>query len=608
MPIALRAKQGASALGSRAESVWRLALVGLLNAPTVLAVGVHETPVEGRVLVLIQAGLLLAYVLSYVLVPGGGLAGGAGGVGGEGESGWRGWLVRARRQPHIAAALVGLVLAWWTPALEFFAAVVLVIHLFQLYASFLARGVSPALLLVISFLTLIAIGTAVLMLPRATPEGSSISLVDALFTATSAVCVTGLVVRDTGTEFTRLGQTAIMVLMQFGGLGIVLFGSFMALLLGSSLSARAEAAIAESSGRDRSGGLKRIFLFGLGLFLITELACFVALYFGWPRTWAGAPAGIDEPGERAYHAAFFAVSAFCNAGFATTEGSLEGLRFHWTTHIAMAGTIVIGGIGLPAMINLAQVARAKLTRRPVSKGALVRLNLHTKLVIAMSIMLYVVGLAAILVGRFVQSDQGFFDSLVDAHFLSLASRTAGFNTVPTGDVGPLSRFILLFLMFCGGSPGSTAGGIKTIVVGVLVITVWSTLIARPRPEAFGRTISDELVRKAAVLIALGLATIVLVTAVLSLTDQQALEAARGESDQTSAAVFEQLLFESVSACSTVGLSLGITDRLSDAGRLTITAAMFVGRVGPLVFLVALTGFARKRRARYSYPTEELVMS
>jgi trk system potassium uptake protein TrkH len=307
---------------------------------------------------------------------------------------------------------------------------------------------------------------------------------------------------------------------------------------------------------------------------------------------------MSAPGDRAFHAIFFAVSAFNNAGFATTPDSLESLRLHWTTHVIIAGLVVMGGIGFPALDNLRQVAFARLRGKRTRQGRLIRVALHTKLTLITTFVVYVIGLGLIFLSEYVQRLDPVGVSLLDAHFMAIASRTAGFNTIPAAEMGPLSRFVLVVQMFIGGGPASTAGGIKTVATAVLVLTVVATLRGRSQTEAFKRTIPDALVRKAAVLITLGLATVATLIGVLSLTES------RGDSHLP----LEEIVFESVSASATVGLSMGTTAGLSDPGRVAVIIAMFIGRLGPLAVLGALASVRRSDRAQYAYPDEGVLMT
>jgi len=509
---------------------------------------------------------------------------------------WR--KVLAAERTTLCLALGGAALGPLLPAAAPAAGVALLLHaIVKLYNRALQAGRSPSLVFVGSFAGLIALGALALLLPAATPPESPISPLDALFTATSAVCVTGLVVRDTATEFTRFGQSVILALIQLGGLGIVFFAAFLGLVMGSSLSVRATQSFRQAARVDvhSAVAIRRVVVF-MAVFIFTvEAVGALGLYLGWPAAWTSAH-GMTAPADRLFHSVFFAVSAFCNAGFATTSDSLEGLRLHWTSHIVVAGLIVLGGLGFPVVVNLRDALLDRLRARRKGRETIpAKVRLHVKLALWTTLLVYLAGLVGVLLGRVLQRDVAFTDALLDAHFASITARTAGFDTVAPAEMGPLARFVLVFQMFIGGSPGSTAGGVKTIVFAVMMLTVWATMLGRSTTQVFGRTLPESVVRQAAALIVLGLGAVTLVASVLVATD-----GARHS--------LEELLFEAVSATGTVGLTLGVTSDLSAPGRVAVIVGMFLGRIGPLAVAVALAEVARRRRAAYAYPTEDVLLS
>ncbi len=505
-------------------------------------------------------------------------------------------LIRKHTFESITLGIGGL-LFWLAPTAPIIAGVLALHQLFRLFEEVVTRSPSSSWVFAGTFGMLIVSGTIALKLPISTPVDKPISTVDALFTSTSAVCVTGLVVRDTGTEFTRFGQTVILAMIQLGGLGIVVFGALLALAMGSSMGLRASKTLADTTaeGLARPTTIRRLIAFITIATLCTELIGAGALYFGWPGIWEGAPV-MDSSGSRLFNAVFFSISSFCNAGFATTSNSLEGLRWHWTSQIVIAGLIVIGGLGFPALDNLRTVILAKIKGKRIANGVLIRLSLHTKMVLVTTALLYLTSMLILFIGRWTQGGEPLLGALLDGHFAAITARTAGFDTVAPGSMGPLSRFTLMSYMFVGGSPGSTAGGVKTITLAILVMTIWSTMRGKTSTEAFGRTIPEELVRRAATLITLAAGLIAVLTLALAASD--------GGGDR----LLEDLLFEVVSAFSTVGLSTGITSDLSAPGRLILVTAMFLGRVGPLVMLVALVSVGARRRPRCEFPDEMVVMS
>lgn len=577
----------------------RMALAAAANAPTILLFGFREPPMPEGALLGAQIALLGAFVAWAVVraarAP-------------SREGAWE--AIEEEGRIELGACVAGVLAAPLPGGPALAAGVFLAARLLRVLLLLIERGVSASVVLVGSFAALIFAGAGMLMLPAATPVDQPIRFLDALFTSTSATCVTGLIVVDTPTAFTRFGHTVILVLIQLGGLGILSFAALLLVAVGSSLGLRATSALGDSSLENRQGpkGIRKM-LASIVLFTLAfEAIGAAALFFGWPSDWTFAPP-ISAPGDRAFHAIFFSVSAFCNAGFATTPDSLESLRTHWTSHAVIAPLIVLGGLGFPALDNLRQVAFARLRGKRTKQGRLVRVALHTKLVLATTLGLYLLGVALIFLSDFVQRVEAPHLSLLDAHFMSITSRTAGFDTVAPAHLGPLARFTVTVLMFVGGSPGSTAGGVKTIAFGVLVLTVIATLKGRDQTEAFKRTIPDALVRKAAVLITLGLATVASLLGVLALT-----EAGTGPMTVGGAGAvgggpsLEALLFESVSATATVGLSMGVTFDLSDPGRVAVIVGMFFGRLGPLAVLAALASVRRGDRAQYAYPDEGVLMT
>lgn len=509
-----------------------------------------------------------------------------------------GVLRRLRGNLFESAVLVIALAFMWAPAVLALAAGALVVgSMLRLYFLLLQTDVPSGIVFVGSFVVLIAVGAAFLKLPAATPPDQPITTLDSVFTVTSAISQTGLVVRPTGEGFTRFGHIVILVWIQVGALGVILFGSIFALFLGSSFGLKATQTLADPTEQGWAGqlSLKKLVVFIIVVTHALELIGVGFLYFSWPEDWVGAPE-MDSPGDRLFHSVFFSVSSFCNAGFVTTSNSLNGLRAHWTSHFVVAPLIVIGSIGFPVLDDLWRAAWAKIRRRRVSRGTLIRLGLNSKIVLATTAIIYILGGLVVFLGETTQAQQPTGLALLDAHFM-VVNRTSGFDTIPPADMGLLSQLMLILLMFIGGSPGSVAGGIKVMCLAVLALTVWSTITGRRETTAFKRTIPDELVRKCATLIVLCLATVMTIAGVLAAVETGGPDGHR----------LEELIFEAVSAFGTCGLSLGVTSDLSPAGKGALIVAMFVGRVGPLATLAALVLVARDWRARYEYPTESVVI-
>ena len=431
------------------------------------------------------------------------------------------------------------------------------------------RPPPPALSLVVLFLVLIAIGTALLMLPLATNDGSGTRFVDALFTATSAACVTGLVVFDTATHWSPFGQVVILLLIQAGGFGIMAGSTLLLLLfLGRRTTLRDRMLVQESLGGLQLGGvttiLKRIAVFTLAAELVGAIILSIAFTSGPEAGPPGDPLGV-------WWGIFHAVSAFNNAGFDLTGEyrSLTPFIDDWVVLLTIAVLLTLGGLGF-AIVGDA------LGRRRWS-----RMALETKIVLASTAALLIGG--AVLIGFTEWANPETLGQLpaeqrlLNALFESATLRTAGFTALNPGVFAEATLFVVMALMFIGGASGSTAGGIKVNTFSVLLIAIVSTVRGQPSAMAFGRRIQHAVVYRALAVALLALAWVFVVGLGLTLTSE---------------ATFVQTLFEAVSAFGTVGATTGITPQLEDPARIISIVAMFVGRLGPLTLVVALA--ARQR--------------
>ena len=496
---------------------------------------------------------------------------------------------------------------------------VLVTRLVGFQVKVAGSGIHPIWVLIGSFAVAILFGAGLLMLPRAAPAASrEVVFTDALFTATSATCVTGLLARDTGSEWTTFGQVVILTLIQLGGLGIMVFGTVFALLAGRALSIRESLLAGQALANGTIGRVGRMVKFVVLATLGIEAVAALMMYPMW-REYLGAT------GPRvAFRSIFHAVSAFCNAGFSLQRDSLTSLRHHWQVIGVMAPLIVLGGLGFPVLHDLTRSLWTRLRRR-LGRGGGPALSLHSKLVLAASAALILGGALALSVLEHA-SDPGqtygapitFQDNPYgsptgnalarlppgeharEALFQSITARTAGFNTVEMDRLSPAGKLWMCLLMIIGGSPASTAGGMKTVTVTILLLTVASMLRRRERVEGFHRTITEQFTRKAITLAGLYVALLMIVTLLLCVTMNGRRMVGSGRE-----LTFVQLFFEACSACGTVGLSCGVTGSLTTVGKYVTIAAMFIGRLGPLTVLLALT--VRLRAARYSYPSEEVVL-
>jgi len=507
------------------------------------------------------------------------------------------------------------VLPWGWRLFELVLVLLLLMELWRLNVGLSRRFYRPGLLLPLSFLAMIAVGTFLLKTPLAVPPGQSISWLDALFTMTSAVCVTGLAVRDTATHFSVFGQSIIAVFIQLGGLGIIIFGSTLAMILGKRLSLRENLSLSmmlnDMPLRQLTSFVRFIVLATLSIELLGAMAM---LPF-----WEGQLA----PSQRLGLSLFHSVSAFCNAGFSLFSDSLEGYRYSVLVHLIILPLVVIGGLGFPVLYNLWQIIgwRWSKSRRqgstPVFNAAQsidlarTRLTLHTKIVLSTTAGLYLFGVLVLVASQLKPYLNDYLQQgmtanrqelapldlprlgmvLADASFMSVTSRTAGFNSMPMDQVRPAGQFVVMLLMMVGASPGGTGGGMKTTTLALLLLTLAATVRQRDQSEAFGRFITDALIRKAATLAACLIALVCLAILLLSLSEPYP---------------FNKIAFEAVSAATTTGLSLGITADLTGFGKVVIIITMFLGRVGPLALLGALMFGLRPPRP-YAYPYETVVI-
>ncbi|MCA9287819.1 MAG: hypothetical protein KDA05_04495 [Phycisphaerales bacterium] len=470
------------------------------------------------------------------------------------------------------------------PLMELCAVAALVHFAIRLNGLLARTMANPSLLFPASFGVLIAVATLLLKLPAATPPDRPISWLDALFTSTSAVCVTGLAVRDTAGEFTFFGQAVILGAIQLGGLGVMIFGSTLALLFGARLSHKEHVTLSNALDEYPAHRISRFVWFIVLTTVAMEMIAALVLLAMWPGTDA---AGVRLSFlDRLWQAVFHSVSAFCNAGFDVTGQSMVALRSHPAPYLGIVPAIVMGGLGFVVLEDLFR----RFVRRRGRGGARPRLSTHTKLVLVTTAALLAIGTAVLFVAQLRTPGTPLGQRVLDAAFMSVSARTAGFNSVPMDSLAPGSEFMLMVLMAVGGSPGSTAGGMKTVVLAVLVLAVVSTVRRREEVEVFGRSLPESLVKKAAT-VAFGLVAVVS-GAALAL-------------DLTESAPFDALLFEAVSAATTTGLSLGITADLSPVGRLIIICTMFLGRVGPLAVLASLIGGGGAAAGTYRLPRDNV---
>lgn len=424
----------------------------------------------------------------------------------------------------------------------------------------------------VGFLVIIALGTLLLLLPMAHRPGMSIPPLDALFLATSATCVTGLTTVNVAEVFNGFGQGVLLLLIQVGGLGIFTASIMLVLLSGERLSLADEHTIHATVGKLRRVRPFDVFIYACLFVLLFELAGAVALFL------LISHADPEQAvGQTAWESVFHSVSAFCNAGISIYPDNL----MHWRDHPAILGVVdmlvIAGGIGLMTLINLRYYYFWR--RDPRQRGYL---TLQTKLSLFMAGLLLVAGTFITLSFEESHTLAGatFGEKVSWAFFHSTMSRTAGFNAVDTGSMNPPTLLFTLLLMFIGGSPGSIAGGIKTVTFSVLVMTAWSALRRRENVQAFGRRISPQIAGRSVMITLLALGVLMLGVGVLMFTEQM------HPASETSGR-WLAVIFEAVSAFGTVGLSTGVTPLLTVSGKIIIMLLMFIGRVMPLMLSIYL---------------------
>lgn len=438
----------------------------------------------------------------------------------------------------------------------------------------------PTQIMLLGFAGLILTGALLLMLPISSASGTWTDFLTALFTATSAVCVTGLVVVDTGTYWSPFGQMVILLLIQIGGLGWMSVATFLALVVRKRISLRERVLLQEALNKETLGGVvdlvRRIIFItaiieGLGMLI---LAARFSLDFGWKK-------GL-------YYGLFHAVSAFNNAGFDVLGkefGKFTSLTYYVAdpvVSLTVATLLVLGGIGFPVIVDVLKVRK------------LARLSLHSKLVLLTTAFLIVVGTTVILAIEWnnphTLKPLSLPAKVLAAYFQAVTPRTAGFNTLDIGGLKPATQYLHIILMFIGASPAGTGGGIKTVTFAVLVLAVVSIVRGRQEVDFSGRQISWFRVFKALSITAISFALVNAVTFVLLLTEGKG---------------FLPVLYEVTSAFGTVGLSTGITPELSPIGRGFIIFTMFAGRVGPLSLAMAI--WHRQVKVNVHLPEEQVIL-
>lgn len=443
----------------------------------------------------------------------------------------------------------------------------------------------PARISVVWYLGLIAAGALLLSHPLC--HGSvqqPVSVLDAAFTATSATCVTGLVVRSTPHDFSFLGQAVILLLIQLGGIGIMTVTTFLMFHLGSRANLRHRALLSETLGADSKTDLNWILRNVIFMTLLFEAAGFAVL---------AVRNLFDHPfGEALWQALFHSVSAFCNAGFALYDDNFVRYQTDPVVNLTASILIVTGGIGFPVILDLKRNWRLPWRERWQ------QLHVHSKIMLVGTVVLLLAGTVAFLALEWdgVLRDMPLWQRPLVAFFHSASCRTAGFNTIDMASLTNAMLFISILLMAIGAGPCSTAGGLKVSTISVLALRAWATIYGHPRVNLARRTVPREAVERATTT-----AIVFSLIAIVALTGLLVIEQSEAPHPQ-SQGLFLDAAFEVVSALGTVGLSTGMTPHLTSAGRVIVILLMFVGRLGPITTFIALSRSERKQAVEY--PAEE----
>lgn len=436
--------------------------------------------------------------------------------------------------------------------------------------------ISPSRKLILGFLSVIAVGVFLLMLPFSLKEGKSLNFLEALFTVVSVVCVTGLTVVDVSEVFSPLGDVILIALIQIGGLGVMTFSSIVFLLAGQKMTLYTRILLKEERNANSVGEiLNFVRLMLLTVFIIESIGAVILIH----------EFRKIMPHEQAiYYGIFHSISAFCNAGFSLFSNSLENFRGNSVISLTISYLIILGGMGF-AIIN----SFIMMIRKGVS-----RFTLTSKLAIHISMILTFGGAVLFFLLEFSNSATlsplPWSEKIISSVFQSVTLRTAGFNTIPLGNLRSATVFMACIWMLIGASPGSTGGGIKTTTLGVILFYVIGIIRGKEHVEIFNRRLDWDVMNKALALLVVSLSYIALVILFLLVLEPFSME---------------KIVFEVVSAFGTVGLTMGITPYLSVTSKLVIIVTMFVGRLGPMTIALALG--EKKKKARVQYPKEDILI-
>lgn len=466
------------------------------------------------------------------------------------------------------------------------------LDLSRISVKYKTRKLHPAVIFVLSFSLIIFLGALALMLPRSTHTG--IAFMDALFTSVSAVCVTGLSVVDTGTYFTQLGQTIILVLIQLGGLGILTFASYFSYLFKGGSTYENQLALSDINSSNRLSDVFQTLKYIFGITLTVEVLSALSIYFNVPQS-----LGYSFS-DKLFFSVFHAVSAFCNAGFSTLSSSFytQGFSLSYGLQMVVIITFVFGGLGFPIVANTVTYFKYRLHQVVLNKEKKVTrpwvLNLNSRINLLTTLVLFAVSTVLMFSFEYSHtlSGHGFIGKWIAALFQASTPRTAGFNNVELLEMTTPAIMLTIFLMWVGASPAGTGGGIKTSTFALMIMNLVSLARGKDRIEVYRREISNNSLRRAFAVVFLSIVLISLGMFALTVFEPDL--------------PLKGLLFETISAFGTVGLSMGITTKLGAAGKIIVMILMFVGRVGALTLIIAF--FKKAREKNYRYPTEEITIN
>jgi trk system potassium uptake protein len=482
--------------------------------------------------------------------------------------------------PHLSTDTVAFIYIIITQLLVIFRIILGVISYSR---KILLFNIQPTLLIAVSFLLIILAGTFLLLLPRSTYTG--ITFLDALFTSTSAVCVTGLIVVDTAGYFTPVGHTIILGLIQVGGLGIMTLTTFISIFMGGSTQLKEYSTIQNILGEENLGNIKKTIRNIAIVTFAIEILGSISIYQSLNAS------QFKNASDHLTFSIFHSVSAFCNAGFSLTKENLANpnLQYNYGILFTIMAMIVIGGIGFPVIVNLLKYFTSVSKRTRVKN----RLTTHTKIVLITTFFLIFFGTIFIFflekgnAFKWLSLDQQIIASL----FHSISARTAGFNSVDISSLSVQASFILMILMWIGASPASTGGGIKTTSFALAFINLYAIASGRKNVNIFKKQIPDIALTKAFSTIILSITYLGMVIFLLLLTEKLK---------------FEDIIFEAISALGTVGLSTGITPLLSDVGKGIIILTMFIGRIGLFTFFLII--IRRKSEGRFEFTQDNILIT